>query len=220
MDSCHRFGGLVVLLGVVLCAAPARAKEVDVKALTQKMQKFYENSRDLKARFVQTVESALGGRKQQGSGEVALKKPGKMRWDYQKPEKKLMVSDGKTLWVYEPEDQQAFKQDLRNSTLPISVSFLFGQGKLSDEFEIAPTEEKSKPDEVVLKLIPKLATAAYRYLLFTIDEKSGLVLATTVYDQQGGVTNIQFLDVKTNQGLEDKKFSFSPPRGTHILNPQ
>ena len=40
-----------------------------------------------------------------------LKKPGRMRWDYEKPEKKLMVSDGSTLWVYEPEDEQAATQN-------------------------------------------------------------------------------------------------------------
>ncbi len=208
-----------MMIAVLLAAAPAQA-DVDVKALTAKMQKFYESTRDLHARFEQNIESSLGGRKQHGSGEVWLKRPGKMRWDYAKPEKKLMVSDGKTLWVYEPEDQQAFKQDLRNSTLPVSVSFLFGQGKLSDEFEIAPADEKGKPDEVALKLVPKVATAAYRYLVFVVEEKTGLVRGTTVFDQQGGVTRIQFLDAKTNQGADDKKFSFSPPRGTQILNPQ
>src|SRR5438067_1869730 len=138
--------------------------------LVAKIQKFYDSSRDLHARFDQVLESGMGGKKK-ASGEVWLKKPGKMRWDYVKPERKLMLSDGQTLWVYEPEDEQAFKQDLRSSTLPLSVSFLLGQGKLGDEFAISMVhaEATGQPGDAVLKLVPKTPTAAYRYLLFVVD---------------------------------------------------
>lgn len=187
-----------------------------------RMQRFYEGTRDLHARFEQEQRTALGGVKK-AAGEVWLKKPGRMRWDYQKPEKKLMVADGKTLWVYEPEDEQAFRHELAGSSLPSSVAFLFGTGKLGEEFDIselpATPERKLEPGDVVLKLVPRKATPQYRYLEFVVDGKSHMVKQSVLYDQQGGENHLRFLDVKVNQGVSDGKFGFSPPAGTRIIRP-
>jgi outer membrane lipoprotein carrier protein len=205
-----------------LLAAPAQAQpsaDPAVAPLVARIQKFYDSTKDLHARFDQVLESGMGAKKK-ASGELSLKKPGKMRWDYQKPEKKLMVSDGQTLWVYEPEDEQAFKQELRASTLPLSVTFLFGQGKLSDEFTVTVVHPDGigSAGDTVLKLVPKTATAAYRYLLFVVDPKTGVVHETIIYDQQGGTNHLTFTNVETNKGIDDAKFHFSPPTGTKILS--
>src|SRR5437764_1303269 len=89
------------------------AKAADpAREVMEKIQKFYEATKDLHARFEQAVQAGIGGNKK-AAGEMWLKKPGRMRWEYGKPEKKLMIADGQTLWVYEPEDEQAFKQDLK-----------------------------------------------------------------------------------------------------------
>jgi outer membrane lipoprotein carrier protein len=197
------------------------AKE-SASQLADRVQRFYDATRDLHAHFDQTLTSQVGGAKK-ASGEVWLKKPGRMRWDYAKPEKKLMVADGQTLWVYEPEDEQAFKQDLRGSTLPLSVSFLVGQGNLKSEFDVSvvppPTPDLASGDQVVLKLVPKTATTAYRHLLFVVDPKTGQVLKTQIYDQQGGVNQLVFGSIESNRGVDDAKFRFSPPAGTKILKP-
>jgi outer membrane lipoprotein carrier protein len=223
---------LIALLGLVATAEAASpapqanaqstakpANSEQAAPLVAKIQKFYDSSRDLHAHFDQVLKSEIGGAKK-AAGEVWLKKPGKMRWDYAKPEKKIMVSDGQTLWVYEPEDEQALKQDLRSSTLPLSVSFLLGQGKLGDEFSISLVHEEGigGPGEAVLKLVPKTPTAAYRYLLFVVEPQSGLVRGTIIYDQQGGTNQLTFTNVETNRGVADSKFKFTPPRGTRILS--
>jgi outer membrane lipoprotein carrier protein len=198
--------------------ASQAAGDPDVAPLVSRIQKFYDSTRDLHAKFDQVLETDMGSKKK-ASGELWLKKAGKMRWDYSKPEKKLMVSDGQTLWVYEPEDAQAFKQDLRSSTLPLSVSFLFGQGKLTDEFSIsvAHPEGVGQPGDVVLKLVPKAATTAYRYLVFVVDPKTGMVRETLIHLQEGGTNHLTFSNVETNKGVEDAKFKFAPPSGTKIL---
>jgi outer membrane lipoprotein carrier protein len=205
-------------------ASPAPSTRTETPAteavgpLVAKIQKFYDSSRDLHAHFDQVLQTGIGGKKK-ASGDVWLKKPGKMRWDYAKPEKKLMLSDGQTLWVYEPEDEQAFKQDLRSSTLPLSVSFLLGQGRLGDEFVISAVspEGVGQPGDSVLKLVPKQATAAYRYLLFVVDPKSGLVKETIIFEENGGTNHLTFSAVETNRGADDGKFKFTPPAGTKIL---
>ena len=189
-----------------------------------RMQKFYEGTTDLHAKFDQELTGAIGAKKK-ASGEVFLKKPGRMRWDYQKPEKKLMVADGKTLWVYEPEDEQAFKQSLQTSSLPSSVTFLFGTGKLDSEFDISAERPPSLPvttppaDDVFLKLVPKQPTAQYHHLYFVVDPKTFMVKESYVYDQQGGINHLSFRDVLTNKGVPDSKFEFSPPAGTRVIKP-
>jgi outer membrane lipoprotein carrier protein len=200
-------------------AGQVKAADATPQALLTKVQGYYDATRDLHARFEQTIESGIGGRPRKASGEVWLKKPGRMRWDYQKPEKKLMVADGKTLWVYEEEDAQAFRQDLAGSTLPVQVSFLVGEGKLTDEFEpsLVTLEGVGGPGDRLLKLVPKTATTAYRYLVFAVDPASGMVKETVIYDQQGGKNHLVFSAVEQNKGVPDAKFKFSPPAGVKVL---
>src|SRR5260221_14729845 len=108
-------GFVCCLLGAALAGKPGEPQPVQqVPAqVVERMQKVYDGTTDLHARFMQITEGVMG--KRQASGEVWLKKPGKMRWNYEKPEKKLFIADGTTLWVYEPEDEQAFKQALSSS---------------------------------------------------------------------------------------------------------
>ncbi len=201
-------------------AAAGKPDAAQVKALVGKVQHFYDSTKDLKAHFDQQIESSIGSVKK-ASGDVWLKKGGKMRWDYSKPEKKLMVADGQTLWVYEPEDQQAFKQDLRGSTMPLSVSVLIGEAKLAAEFDITATELAGIADgEAALQLAPKAPTTAYHHLVFVVDAATGQVKQTIIFDHQGGKNRMSFSAFELNKGVDDHRFKFSPPSGTKIISPK
>ena len=199
--------------------APSRPPVAEV--VTQ-LQKSYESIAALRAKFAQTLSGPMG--KRTASGTVALKKPGKMHWDYEKPEKKLFVADGTTLWVYEPEDEQAYKQALSSSQLPAQVSFLFGRGKLQEEFEVSYYDDQplGEPGDLVLKLIPKVASAQYRHLLFVVQPKSFLVKETILFDQQGGQNDLLFTAIEPNPkaGVDDSRFAFTPPPETKIISPR
>ena len=141
---------------VVVTQVQAQEKKPESAAtVVARVQKYYDATKDLRAKFEQQLESASRA-PSKASGEVLLKKPGKMRWDYAKPDKKLMVSDGATLWVYEPEDEQAYKQDLKGNALPAQVSFLLGEGKLDKEFDASLTKvDGLGADELALKMVPE-----------------------------------------------------------------
>lgn len=203
--------------------APASSAErPPLPQIVDRIQKLYEGTQNLKARFSQTLQTAMG--KRQASGVLRLKKPGKMRWDYEKPEKKLFVTDGSILWMYEPEDEQAFRQPLNSSQLPAQVSFLFGKGRLSDEFEISylDGQKLGTAGDLVLKLVPKKATAQYKHLFFVVDGKTGMVKETVLFDQQGGSNHIVFSAIETNlkADIDDSRFAFTPPPNTKIINPR
>src|SRR5262245_44621181 len=74
-------------------ASTPPATKPGVAEAVARMQKFYESTSDLHAKFEQELVASIGGTKK-ASGDVWLKKPGRMRWEYAKPEKKLMVADG------------------------------------------------------------------------------------------------------------------------------
>lgn len=210
---------LTVFLALGGIAAAQTKPSENPAALVARVQKYYDSTHDLHAKFEQQISSPSRA-PQKATGDVWLKKPGKMRWDYAAPEKKLMVSDGATLWVYEPEDEQAFKQSLKDNALPAQVSFLLGEGKLAQEFDPTfTTVDGLGAGEVALKMVPKTGTAAYRYLVFIIDDKSGMVTQTVIYDQTGSTNRLKFVDVKQNGGVDDGKFKFAPPSGTKILTP-
>jgi outer membrane lipoprotein carrier protein len=214
----------VVLFFSLMFAAPGGSTSSggDATEIVASVQRYYDSAKDLHAKFDQELTTAMGTKKR-AAGELWLKKPGRMRWDYSKPEKKLMIADGTTLWVYEPEDEQAFKQDLHGTNLPESVAFLLGEGKLKDHFDVtmekSPPDKLAQPGEVVVRLVPKRASGAYKSLLFVVDPKTGVVNGTVVYDQQGGESRLRFTSIEANKGVDDGKFKFTPPAGTRIMKP-
>src|SRR5262245_40612126 len=84
-------------------AAPGASAASDarlvLKDVVERVQKRYDGAKDFRARFNQTLTNAAFGRKSSSAGEVLLKKPGRMRWNYQQPDPKMYLSDGTTLWL-------------------------------------------------------------------------------------------------------------------------
>src|SRR5258708_13898868 len=216
------------LLCVVVAAAvspAASAPRMDVKAVVERVQKRYDSAADFRARFTQTLTNTTFNRKTTSTGEVLLKKPGRMRWDYQTPDVKMYLGDGDRLWLYEPEAKQAFKQDLKPSQLPAALAFLTGKGKLSTEFDISFADQPAAarasaagPHDYLLALRPKQARAQLASLLFVVDAESFHVRESVLVDGQGNTNDMVFSDVKVNSGVPDATFRWSPPAGVRVID--
>ena len=113
-----------------------RGPRLDVKAVVAKVQKRYDEAADFRARFTQTLTSAAMRRKTSSSGEVTVQEAGAHALGLREAGQASYVTDGGVLWLYEPDDKQAFKQDLKASQLPAALAFLTGKGKLAAEFDI------------------------------------------------------------------------------------
>jgi len=200
---------------------PAAGPRLDVQAVVAKVQKRYDEAADFKARFTQTLTSATLKRTTNSAGQVTFKKPGRMRWDYEKPDKSSYITDGGVLWLYEPDDRQAFKQDLKSSQLPSALAFLLGKGKLASEFDISfgPDRGVSGTEKnYVLSLTPKTPQAQVKALLFVVDPHDWFVRQSEITDAQGNTNIIVFADVVMNSRVPDALFKFSPPAGTRVID--
>jgi outer membrane lipoprotein carrier protein len=202
----------------VIPASPA--SRLELKTVVDRVQHRYDAAGDFRARFTQTLTNPTFNRKSTSSGEVLLKKPGRMRWNYEKPEPKMYLADGDLLWLYEPEDKQAFKQDLKSSQLPAALAFLTGKGKLSDEFDIsfAANPGYGTARDYVLLLQPKRAQAQVKSLMFVVDPVSFHVRESILVDGQGNTNDMLFSDVKVGTGLPDSSFRWTPPAGVRIID--
>ncbi len=119
-------------------------------------------------------------------GEVVFAKPGKMRWSYASPEPSLVVSDGATLWVYDPQAHEVQKLPLGEGYLSAAgVQFLLGAASCRTSSRSVPAVA-SEPT-VTLGLTP-LHEAQYESLEMRVDRKSGVVRETTVVDLFGNRT--------------------------------
>ena len=201
----------------LLLAAPAGtpggtpAAAADPAALARKVQAFYESTKDLQARFVQTYTYAALGRRQVSRGTLEVKKPGRMRWDYQSPTVKSIAVNGSRLVQWEPEANQAFVDERFDATaMSAAVTFLLGKGSLEKEFLLAPGEGGT------LELRPRTPDARVARVVLTVGA-DGEVTRTQVVDGQGNVNDIAFEGIRRNAGIPDARFDIAIPAGARRL---
>ncbi|HEX7124361.1 MAG TPA: outer membrane lipoprotein carrier protein LolA [Thermodesulfobacteriota bacterium] len=190
-----------------------------------RVQQTYDQTRDLTARFTQESTSAALGRSQRAEGRVTIRKPGKMRWDYEgrsgKPGQ-VIVSDGKTLWIYNPEDRSVIKSEIGGALERTPLAFLMGLGELTRDFEVGrPPADLAlgRPGDVVLELTPKEAIAALQNLYLAVDPERALVTAALIVDPFGNRTRLAFEDIRTNTGVPESRFAFTVPPGVQVVTP-
>lgn len=186
------------------------------------IQNRYEKTKDFEANFIQEYIGKVMKQPNRGEGRVYFKKKGMMRWDYTVPNQKLL-SDGHTLWYYQPEEKQVLVSDIsRVLKEKTPLAFLAGEGNLSRDFDILNLNESvsQKEDNYIVELVPKESLATLSKLMLTVDKKTYTVLQADVIDGLGNVTRTRFIDIKTNTGLSNSFFHFSIPPGTEVIKMQ
>jgi outer membrane lipoprotein carrier protein len=188
-------------------------------ALLGEIQSRYQKTNDLEASFVQENIGKVMKQPQKGEGKVYFKKKGMMRWDYRIPNQKI-ISNGITLWYYQPEENQVLIYDLsKGGTEKTPWAFLAGEGDLSRDFNLVNSNESiaQKEDYVILELTPKEAYPALARLVLTVDKKTYFVVQADVFDELGNVTRTRFNDIRTNVALSSSLFNFTIPPGAEVL---
>jgi outer membrane lipoprotein carrier protein len=214
--------GLVVAALLVSAVARADGEEPAkdcAREIAGRVQTRYDGVQDLEARFSQKSRSvAFGGASQEtmeASGVALFAKPGKMRWTYDKPEPSVVVSDGKTLWIYDPTAREvqefAVGQGFLSGT---AVQFLLGEGRILDAFTVRA--ERCTGDPVRLFLTPR-EEASYESLELLVTPGSGDVKGTAVVDLFGNRTDVTFESLVVNRHPDAGRFQFQAEPGVRVL---
>lgn len=169
---------------------------------------------DYEARFSQTVTRKHLPRPLKRSGVVYFKKPGMMRWDYRVPERVYYISDGEVLWSYEAREKLAYKLPVKDSELYSALKFLFGHGRLRDEFSIRLIE--ASRGLAGLELTPLVPQGGYSKLVLEVDPVTYEIRSTVLFDPIGNESRVTFEDAKTSKVLKAEAFRFTPPDGVRV----
>jgi outer membrane lipoprotein carrier protein len=203
---------------VALPVATAATTSPDAASVVHHVQEFYANIKQVSALFRQSVENATFGTSKTSDGKVWLAKPGKMRWDYYEKKqndiipKKSFISNGTTLYVVEHDNKQVVKKDLKQDLLPVAVTFLYGKGDLSAEFNPAldTSGTYGGKDDIVLKLTPKQPSAQYKALYLVVEKPDFHVSQSIIIDSSGNVNHFRFYTPDFTAEIKDSWFEFDP----------
>lgn len=197
--------------------APSKKSEMtpEVKALVDRMQAFYEKTQDFTADFRQDYTYKAFKRTATSTGTVTFKKPALMRWEYLKPAKKTFVLAGDTVYAHDPEAMLLTVGSINTDKLSASVTFLFGKGKLADEFSIAKVA-CAKCKGTLLEMTPLTPDPRFQMVKLEVDPTTAQVLRSIVIDPDGSENAITFSNLKANTGVSAEHFKLNPPDGTQV----
>jgi outer membrane lipoprotein carrier protein len=228
---------LLLVSSLLLCAGRFAGAADDLSLVMATLEQGAPLLTDLQADFTQRATIPGVGGETKGKGQVLLKK-GKegaplFRFDYSKP-KQTIVSNGKTVWFYLPENRQVLVTDtaaLMAGDSAMAVNLLSGLGKLSQDFtaRLAGGGRDSRGN-YLLELTPRRKGAMYSKLQLTVAAEAVEAYraggkatdpfplrASTVHDTAGGRTTLEFANIRTNRGINSSRFTFRPPEGVEVI---
>ena len=206
-----------LLLVLLLAAGVVPSADPDpglAESLVGRIEARHSRTQDLVARFVQSYRSGLLGRELVERGVVSIKRPGRMRWEYQEPEEKLFLSDGESFYFYVPEDRQVIIQ-AQDDQRSLAARLLFGGAGLLEEFEVS-LDEPFEEGVLRVRLVPRRENAELERAYIDA-EPSGLIRSILLEDIQGNRTLFRFEEIRENTGLSDHLFEFEIPSGVEVI---
>ena len=204
-----------VALWVSLACLPMQAADVNLQALLKGIEQRYNRAKTLQIQFTESYSVGGQARKSE-SGELTLRKPGRMRWDYSTPPGKLFVSDGKQVYLYTPEAHRVEKMPLKETEdMHGPVAFLLGKLDFAKEFrdfEVKPEganyviTAKAKTDKLPYERVEMLVTPDYQ------------IQRLIVNGQDQSILSFRFAQEKLNPPVDDARFKFQMPAGATLVS--
>ncbi len=194
----------------------ATDKIIDEQAILTGVEKRYA-AEGFSARFRQFSTLKAMDIVDTASGSIVVKRPGKMRWMYEVPEKQTIVSDGHHLWVYRPQDKQVMVG---------KTPTFFGNGKgagfltdltsLQKQFEIS--REKDTPaGDYRLNLKPREKTQEISSIHLIVSKKTFNITEIITVNIYGDETRIEFSEIQFKKKIDDAIFTFNIPDGVDVI---
>jgi len=201
-----------IFIGLVM-AVSVLANAADDQAAAQ-LRKQLDAMNTLQGDFVQTTYDKKGAEQETSSGNFMLMRPGKFYWKTLEPMEQLLVSNNKTIWLYDPDletvNKRAFTDDLRETpALLLSADI----EQLRKSFTVTRDEKDTAAEKYTLT--PKVTEGMFQHL--TLVFKANQLTEFAIQDSLGQLTRCVLTNVQRNKTLPEEKFFFIPPEGVEIL---
>ena len=203
-------------LAVFLALLQAPASSPNLSTLVEGVERSFAQMKDFSADFIQ-IEDSLN-QKHQESGHLYLMRSRMMRWEYKKPEEKLFISNGKTVYFYVPADRQVSKDAVRETVDDrIPLMFLLGRSDLRKEFtkfELLSTKPFLEGTKVV-RMYPRRKSDLSEVVM-EVDPANFLIRRLLLAHADGSRMEFIFSNIRINTGLRASMFEFKIPPGVEV----
>lgn len=224
---------LVLLNCFSLFHTSALYAETLQKSALQVAQELRQHLRELSSlsfHFNQRTRGQMSGRPRQATGQAYLAKNesgAKMRWDYQTPDRQVIISDGKELSMYFENLNQMIIAPAESLQQDITYSFFTGDDDIEDDFIVSSgLQETEKRNELaqfdVIKLVPKAPTSQIQSIRIWVTKLSQ-IKRIEIQDTFDTLTLLNISQIQENAQIvdgipvNDSFFTFTPPQGTEII---
>ena len=206
--------GPVLLLCACVLAMPTMASDTDQESAAKRLNELLSAANTMSATFSQMTLSSNGSSLQETTGQVTLQRPGMFRWHTDAPLEQVLVSNGKKIWLYDPDLEQVTIQALDQRLTHTPALLLSGDvSTLSENFSIS-WQEGSTVDDFVLS--PKASDTMFETLRLSF--RDGVINDMQLNDPIGQRTNILFQGVKLNEPVDAGQFNFTIPEGVDVIS--
>jgi len=210
-----KFKLAIIALTAALMFAPTAYAGLTLDELMDKVETRHAGT-GFSARFLQQSTIKAMDITDNANGKIQVKRPGMMRWEYEKPTKQVIVSDGQELWVHKPQD---------NQVMIGKAADYFGDGKgasfLSDirliRKNFTLSLEKEKEGYHVIKLLPKEKKFDISAIYLSVSKKTFEIEKVITYNSYEDETIIQMTNYQFNQDIDNSVFRFTIPQGAEVL---
>ena len=188
--------------------------------LIEVIQKQYQSIRSFSGRFIQSSHLADTETEPKiAKGFVSYKRPGKMHWLYESPEEQLLVTNGQTMWLYDPLLENVTVQKLEKITEGTALSFLLGLGNLQADFIYRHISKNLLigQDGLIVELEPKKSTANLAFIQLHVHPETYNLQTIALMDQQDNYRTIKLMNMNYNLEIEDNFFEFTVTNDMEVI---
>ena len=196
---------LIVLLWLPTLAMGASAET---------LKSFLNQTTSAKARFAQMVLDRNMKMLQQATGTMTFSRPGKFRWEYEKPYEQTIVGDGQRLWIYDKDLNQVTVRKLDRALGASPAALLAGSNEIEKNYVVTSAGSRDGLDW--LEAVPRTQDTAFERVRLGFNKNNLEVME--LRDQFGQMTVIKFADLERNPKLSPDLFKFTPPRGADVIS--
>jgi len=193
-------------------------KPAGAQAIARETDEHYNHLKTMKAEFTQLYEG--GGVTRSESGSLWLKKPGRMRWEYNQPRKKLFLTDSQSAVSYVPGERQARRTSEKQlDDIRSPLRYLLGKTRLEKELDglsLAPDVTPTSAGGVVLRGIPKGMKDRVGEVLLEISP-AHQITRIVIREVDGTTTDFRFSRLEEDVPMPDSMFRFVPGPGVEII---